>query len=274
MRRESLTLYKTIVVADDGPIRSITLHRPERRNAMTPEMQLELIAALEETASGNCRVLVLAGAGEAFCSGLDLSALQAMQGESAAKHRADAERIARLFLALYEMPMPTIAAVHGAAIAGGAGLAILCDFTLATPAAKFGFTEVRIGFVPALVSAFLVLQIQDKRSRDLLLTGRIFDAAEAHRLGLVSEIVAPEELAQRVRSLADVLLANSPQSLKATKQLMAAQNRAWLDAAIAQALEANAVCRETLDFREGISAFLEKRKPVWGLGSPAKPKRR
>jgi methylglutaconyl-CoA hydratase len=274
MRRESLTLYKTIVVADDGPIRSITLHRPERRNAMTPEMQLELIAALEETASGNCRVLVLAGAGEAFCSGLDLSALQAMQGESAAKHRADAERIARLFLALYEMPMPTIAAVHGAAIAGGAGLAILCDFTLATPAAKFGFTEVRIGFVPALVSAFLVLQIQDKRSRDLLLTGRIFDAAEAHRLGLVNEIVAPEELAQRVHALADVLVANSPESLKATKHLMASQQKPWLDAAIAQALEANALCRETLDFREGISAFLEKRKPVWGQASLAKPKRR
>lgn len=274
MRRESLTLYKTIVVADDGPIRSITLHRPERRNAMTPEMQLELIASLEETASGNCRVLVLAGAGEAFCSGLDLSALQAMQGESAAKHRADAERIARLFLALYEMPMPTIAAVHGAAIAGGAGLAILCDFTLATPAAKFGFTEVRIGFVPALVSAFLVLQIQDKRSRDLLLTGRIFDAAEAHRLGLVNEIVAQEELAQRVHALADVLVANSPESLKATKHLMASQQKPWLDAAIAQALEANALCRETLDFREGISAFLEKRKPVWGQASLAKPKRR
>jgi methylglutaconyl-CoA hydratase len=274
MRRESLTLYKSIVIADNGPIRSITLHRPERRNAMTPEMQLELIAALEETASSSCRVLVLAGAGDAFCSGLDLSALKAVADKSAAQHRANAERIARLFLALYELPVPTIAAVHGAAIAGGAGLAIICDFTLATPAAKFGFTEVRIGFVPALVSAFLALQVADKRCRDLLLTGRIFDAEEAHRLGLVNEIVAPEELAQRVRSLADVLIANSPQSLEATKKLMAAQNGVWLDAAIAEALEANALSRETSDFREGIAAFLEKRKPVWGQGSLAKPKRR
>ncbi|MGA3035220.1 MAG: enoyl-CoA hydratase-related protein [Terracidiphilus sp.] len=255
--------YSTIVVDDSGPIRTVTLNRPERRNAMTPEMQQELIAAFEDAASSDCRVLVLAGAGQSFCSGLDLSALQAMQGQSAATHLDDAERIARLFLALYEMPMPTIAAVHGAAIAGGAGLAILCDFTLATPAARFGFTEVRIGFVPALVSAFLVLQIQDKRSRDLLLTGRIFDAAEAHRLGLVNEIVAPEELAKRVAALAEVLLTNSPESLKATKRLLAAQHKSWLDSAVAQALEANALSRETADFREGIAAFLEKRKPSW-----------
>ncbi|MFZ1938119.1 MAG: enoyl-CoA hydratase-related protein [Terracidiphilus sp.] len=266
--------YSTIVVTDSGPVRTITLHRPERRNAMTPEMQLELIAALNDAAASGCRVVVLTGAGEAFCSGLDLSALQAMQGESAAQHRADAEQIARLFLALYEMPLPTIAAVHGPAIAGGAGLAILCDFTLATPAAKFGFTEVRIGFVPALVSAFLALQIQDKRSRDLLLTGRILDAAEAHRLGLVTEIVAPDKLAQRVGALADVLIANSPQAIFATKRLMAAQYKPWLDAAVAEALEASALSRQTEDFGEGITAFLEKRKPVWGTGSRAKPKRR
>jgi methylglutaconyl-CoA hydratase len=255
--------YKTIMVAERDSIRTITLNRPERRNAMTPEMQMELIAALEDAAASNCRVLVLIGAGEAFCSGLDLSALQAMQDKSAAEYRADAERIARLFLALYELPIPTIAAVHGAAIAGGTGLAMICDFTLATPAAKFGFTESRIGFVPALVSAFLALQIGDKRSRDLLLTGRFFDAEEAYLMGLVSEIVPQKELAQQVHTLADVLIANSPQSLKATKRLMAAQNKAWLDAAIAEALEANAISRETADFREGVAAFLEKRKPIW-----------
>ncbi len=259
--------FKTIVIAESASVRTITLNRPDRRNAMTPEMQMELIAAFEDAAASSCRVLVLAGAGEAFCSGLDLSALQAMQDKSATDHRADAERIARLFLALYELPIPTIAAVNGAAIAGGAGLAIICDFTLATPAAKFGFTEVRIGFVPALVSAFLALQIGDKRSRDLVLTGRLCDAEEAHRLGLVNEIVAPEKLLERVQALADSLIANSPQSLKATKSLLAQQNRTRLDAAIAQALEANARSRETTDFREGITAFLEKRKPMWGNGS-------
>jgi methylglutaconyl-CoA hydratase len=264
--------YKTIVVTESGSVRTITLNRPERRNAMTPEMQMELIVALEETAQSDFRVLVLAGAGEAFCAGLDLSALQAMQDKSAAEHRVDAERIARLFLALYEMPVPTIAAVHGAAIGGGAGLATICDFTLATLAAKFGFTEVRIGFVPALVSAFLALQIGDKQSRDLLLTGRIVDAAEAHRIGLVNEVVAAEKITERVQALADVLIANSPESLKATKRLMAAHNRAWLDAAVAEGLEANALSRETADFHEGVAAFLEKRKPEWQKGQRAKPR--
>jgi methylglutaconyl-CoA hydratase len=242
------------------------LNRPERRNAMTPEMQEELIAAMYEAASGHCRVVVFAGAGEAFCSGLDLAALREMMDKGAAEYRADAERIARLFRTLYELPKPTIAAVHGAAIAGGTGLATICDFTLAVPAAKFGYTEVRIGFVPAVVSAYLALQIGDKRSRDLLLTGRLFDAAEAHRLGLVSEIVSPEGLAERVGSRAALLAANSPSSLAATKRLMSAQNKAWLDAAIAEALDANAHARETADFREGVTAFLEKRRPQWNTG--------
>ncbi len=255
--------YVTILVAEAAGVRTITLDRPERRNAMTPAMQLELIAALEEAAKGDCRVVILKGAGDAFCSGLDLAALQSMNDKSAADHRADAEQIAKLFRTLYELPKPTIAAVHGAAIAGGTGLATLCDFTLAVPSAKFGYTEARIGFVPAIVSAYLALQIGDKRSRDLLLTGRLFDAAEAHRLGLVNEVVEPDLLADRVHALAQVLAANSPASLAATKRLLAAQNKAWLDAAIAQALEANALARETADFHEGIAAFLEKRKPVW-----------
>jgi methylglutaconyl-CoA hydratase len=255
--------YKTITITDHGAIRIITMNRPERRNAMTPEMQMELIAALEETATSATRVLVLTGAKDAFCSGLDISVLHEMNGKSALDYRADAERIARLFLSLYELPVPTIAAVHGPAIAGGAGLAIICDFTLATNEAKFGFTEARIGFVPALVSAFLALQIGGKHARDLLLTGRIVGAEEAQRIGLVNELVTPDELAKRAQELADVLLANSPQSLAATKRLLAAQNKTWLDAAIEAALEANAVSRQTIDFQEGVAAFVEKRKPRW-----------
>jgi len=262
-RAETNVNYKTILVSDNPPIRTITLNRPERRNAMTQEMQTELIGALEETAAGQNRVLIITGAGEAFCSGLDLSELQAMKDKAAAEHRIDAERIGRLFLTLYELPLPTIAAVHGPAIAGGTGLATICDFTLATPASKFGFTEVRIGFVPALVSAFLALQVGDKRCRDLLLTGRLFDAAEAHQIGLVNEVIAHGELMARAQELAETLIANSPQSLSATKRLLAAQNRAWFDSAMSAALAANAESREAADFREGVAAFLEKRKPVW-----------
>lgn len=255
--------FSTILVAENEGVRTITLNRSERRNAMTPEMQLELISAMQDSAERSCRVVIFKGAGDAFCSGLDLAALQNLNSKSAADHRADAERIARLFRTLYELPLPTIAAVHGAAIAGGTGLATICDFTLAVPTAKFGYTEARIGFVPALVSAFLALQIGDKQARDLLLSGRFFDAAEAYRLGLVNEVVAPEELDGRVRALVQVLVANSPESLAGTKRLLAAQNKPWLDAAIALGMEANAHARETADFKEGIAAFLEKRKPVW-----------
>jgi methylglutaconyl-CoA hydratase len=254
--------YTTILVTEEGPLRTITLNRPERRNAITPEMQLELIAAFA-AAARESRVLVLRGAGQAFCSGLDLTALQDASNKTAAEHQADAERIARLFRTLYELPIPTIAAVHGAAVAGGTGLATLCDFTLAVPTAKFGYTEARIGFVPAVVSAYLTLQIGDKRSRDLLLTGRLFDAAEAYRLGLVNEVVEPENLSTRVQALAELLLANSPTSQSATKRLMAAQNKPWLDSALAAAMQANAESRETADFREGVAAFLDKRKPAW-----------
>lgn len=256
--------YTTLRVGDKGALRTLTLNRPECRNAMNPAMQEELIAALDETAArSSVRVLVLTGAGDAFCSGLDLAVLRGMRDQAENDRRADAERIAKLFQTLYEMPIPTIAAVRGAAIAGGAGLATICDFTLATPDARFGFTEARIGFVPALVSAYLTPQIGEKRSRDLLLTARIVGAAEAEAMGLVNEVVAAEELDARVDSLVEKLIANSPQSLRATKRLMAKQNRAWLEQATALAMEANARARETEDFAEGIAAFLEKRKPVW-----------
>ena len=254
----------TIRVQDDGAVRTITLNRPERRNAMTAVMQEELIAAMgAAAASPGCGVLILTGAGEAFCAGLDLEELKALAGKGVDEHRGDAERVARLFRTLYELPLPTIAAVNGAAIAGGTGLATICDFTLAVHEAKFGYTEVKIGFVPALVSAFLALQIGDKRGRALLLTGRLFTAEQASEWGLVNEVIAGESLMERARSLAKSLLCNSSQSMAATKLLLAEQNRVWLDGAIRAALAANARARETADFREGISAFLEKRKPVW-----------
>ena len=252
----------TVLIHDSGPIRTLTLNRPERRNALTPEMQDELIAALE-TLPGSVRVVVLTGAGESFCAGLDLGALQGMQDQSAEELSEGARRIARMFELLYALPVPTIAAVNGHAIAGGTGLATLCDFTLAIPEAKFGYTEVRIGFVPALVSAYLQLQVGEKQARNLLLTGRLFAASEALTLGLVTEIVALDVLMSRAGELAATLLKKSPGSLRATKALIAAQNQPWLDAALAAALSAQTASRTTADFREGIAAFLEKRSPVW-----------
>ena len=258
--------YTTILVADEEGVRRITLNRPERRNAMTPEMQEELMLAMEESVESDSRVVVFAGAGDAFCAGLELSALQRMNDRSEAEYTADAKRIARLFRTLFELPKPTIALVQGPAIAGGTGLATMCDFTLAAPGAKFGYTEVRIGFVPAVVSAFLTLQIGEKRARDLLLTARLFTAEEGMRLGLVNEVVEAEKLEARCAEIVGVLKGNSPEALAATKRLLRAQNKDWLDGAIAHALVANAEARGTHDFREGVSAFLEKRKPIWAKG--------
>jgi methylglutaconyl-CoA hydratase len=172
--------------------------------------------------------------------------------------------MAQIFRRLYEFPKPTIAAVNGAAIAGGTGLATMCDFTLAIPEAKFGYTEVRIGFVPAIVSSILVWQVGHKIARDLLLTGRIFDAAEGYRLGLVNEVVGADQLMNRAHELAVQLMENSPTSLRLTKKLVSGFISPQLDVQIEQAIEENAGIRQTADFREGVTSFLEKRKPRWG----------
>jgi len=139
----------------------------------------------------------------------------------------------------------------------------MCDFTLAVPEAKFGYTEVRIGFVPAIVSSILVWQVGHKIARDLLLTGRIFDAAEANRYGLVNEIVAPDKLISRAHELASQIMENSPSSVRLTKRLINGFIQDSLDLQMQQAIEENAAVRQTADFREGISSFLEKRKPRW-----------
>ncbi|HUY81295.1 MAG TPA: enoyl-CoA hydratase-related protein [Acidobacteriaceae bacterium] len=251
-------------VHNDGGVVTLTLHRPEKRNALNAAMMAELTQALNAAVSdAACRVVVLTGAGEAFCAGMDLGHLESLGAKTQQEHREDSEQIARLLRTLYELPKPTIAAVNGAAIAGGMGLATVCDFTLAVPEAKFGYTEVRIGFVAAIVSAFLREQIGDKQARDLLLTGRLIQADEAHVLGLVTRVVAAAELMDEARKLAGKLMENSPQALEATKRLLSEQVRDRLNKAIALAVEANVQARATKDFKEGIRAFLEKRKPKW-----------
>lgn len=256
--------YATLEVSLRTGVLRITLNRPEKRNALNSPMMSELTQILAGAAQdASCGVVLLTGAGSAFCAGMDLEHLQSLENNTPAEHRADSAKIATLLRALYDCPKPTIAAVNGAAIAGGCGMATLCDFTLAVPHAKFGYTEVRIGFIPAIVSTFLLSQTGEKQARDLLLTGRIFDAAEAHALGLVNHVVEPEELLPTAERLAAQLLENSPEALAATKRLLSANVRARLDIEIETAIQANADARLTGDFREGIRAFLEKRAPQW-----------
>src|SRR6202049_354849 len=255
--------YRTIQLDYDGAVATITLNRPEKRNAISFELIDDLLHALEQVAKSEAIVLIVTGAGKAFCSGMDLENLQSLLGRSPEQNLQDSKTMVQLFRSLYEFPKVTIAAVNGAAIAGGTGLALLCDFTLAVPEAKFGYTEVRIGFVPAIVSTFLLRQVGEKQARDLLLTGRIFGAAEAAGMGLVSEIVPAENLMLRARELAALLMENSPAPLLATKPMLHDHVRAELDAQIDAAVRENAAIRNTADFREGVSSFLEKRKPRW-----------
>ncbi len=258
--------YATLTLETDGEIATITLNRPEKRNAISGEMIKELLAALDQVESGPARVVILTGAGKAFCSGMDLDALAAIAQQSPEQNLDDSRRTARVFRRLWSFPTPLIAAVNGPAIAGGCGIAALCDFTLAVPEAKFGYAEVRIGFIPALVSVFLTRQIGEKRARDLLLTGRILDAEEARQMGLVTEVVPAEKLMDSARELASALLAASPTSLARTKRLLCNFAAAEIDRELEQAIAENAGIRSTADFREGVSAFLEKRKPKWSGG--------
>ena len=254
--------YSTLQLAA-GEVATITLNRPEKRNAVSFQLVDELMAALDAVERSPAQVLIITGAGKAFCAGLDLEELKSLLGKSHDENVKDSARMASLFRRIYDFPRPSIAAVNGAAIAGGTGIATMCDFTLAVPEARFGYTEVRIGFVPAIVSSVLVWQVGHKIARDLLLTGRLFDAAEAHRFGLVNQLVAPERLLERARELAAQLLENSPSSVRATKKLINGFISQALDQQIAAAVEDNARIRTTDDFREGVSSFLEKRKPRW-----------
>jgi methylglutaconyl-CoA hydratase len=255
--------FETLILEIDDRLAVITLNRPEKRNAISFQLVDDLISALDKIEQSGSPIVILTGAGKAFCAGMDLDELKSLTGKSHPENIEDSARMARLFRRIYEFPKPTVAAVNGAAIAGGTGLATMCDFTLAVPEAKFGYTEVRIGFVPAIVSSILVWQVGHKIARDLLLSGRLFDAAEAYRLGLVNEIVASENLMVRARELAMRLSENSPSSMTATKRLINGFISTQLDGQIAEAIEDNARIRTTADFHEGVTSFLEKRKPRW-----------
>jgi methylglutaconyl-CoA hydratase len=256
--------FNTLLLSETDGICTITFNRPDKRNAVSFELVSDLMRALDHAAKSDAtQIVIFTGAGKAFCAGLDLEELKSLIGKSQDQNVKDSQTMANMFRAIYDFPKPTIAAVNGAAIAGGTGIATMSDFTFAVPEAKFGYTEVRIGFVPAIVSSYLVFQVGHKIARDLLMTARLFDAAEAHRYGLVNEIVSPDQLMPRAIAQAKLLMENSPSSVRATKRLINGFIKDQLDIQVAAAVEDNARIRTTADFKEGVSSFLEKRKPVW-----------
>src|ERR1700724_3439866 len=197
-------MFETLQLEFPGELAILTLNRPEKRNAISTQMLCDLHSALDAIEKSSARVGILTGTGKAFCAGMDLEMLSAIARQSPEGNMDDSRRMAKMFRRIWSFTKPLIAAVNGAALAGGCGIATLCDFTIAVPEAKFGYTEVKIGFLPAIVSVFLTRQIGEKRTRDLLLTGRIIEAVEAKDMGLINEIVPPEKLMERAKALADV----------------------------------------------------------------------
>jgi methylglutaconyl-CoA hydratase len=256
--------YPTLTYQTGDEIVTIALTVPEKRNAISAQMISDMLGALQHAEEGPERVVILTGSGKAFCAGMDLDELQSVARQSLPKNLEDARRMTKLLYRLHSFPKPIVAAVNGPAIAGGCGIATLADFTIAVPEAKFGYTEVKLGFMPALVSVFLRRRIGDRQVRDLLLTGRVIDAAEALRMGLITEIVPLESLMDRAREIAGLLLAASSTAVTQTKKLLQSFDRVAIRAELESAIEASADIRATPDFREGVAAFLEKRPPKWG----------
>jgi methylglutaconyl-CoA hydratase len=255
--------FEHILTQSKDGVKTITLNRPDKRNALSAALIEELTEALHEAATCDCGVVILTGAGSAFCAGLDMETLETLTANTPEENRRDAENMAHVLRTLYDFPKPIIAAVNGPAIAGGMALATIPDFTLAAPEAKFGYTEVRVGFVPAIVASFLIRQVGELRTRELLLSGRIMKAQEALSLGLVSQIVAAEELLQAAHALAQTLLLNSPQAMRAIKCLLAKHAARRLDDEIEEAIQVNAQQRSAEDFKEGVEAFIHHRRADW-----------
>ncbi len=247
---------------DQGPVRLLTLNDPERRNPLSDALAASLTAELDAAARAQgIRAVVITGAGRAFSAGADLDFLRRVRGETASANLAHSQRLRDLFLRVYTFPKPTIAAVNGPAVAGGAGLAAACDLVVMDEKARIGYTEVKIGFVAALVGVLLVRAVGEKHARELLLTGELVDAATAYRMGLANRLAPAGASVDEAVTWAEQIAENAPSSLALTKELVASFYGMGLEDALRYAAAAGAWIRQSEDLREGLDAFFEKRKP-------------
>jgi methylglutaconyl-CoA hydratase len=244
----------------------ITLARPEKRNALDDTMVTELTAAFSAAARDpSVKVISLRAEGPAFCAGADLEYLKRIASYDLEEHRADARRLASLFRLVYELRKPVIALVQGPAIAGGAGLASVCDFVIASREhARFGYTEVQIGFLPAIVMIFLLKRVGEGKARELVLRGNIITPDEAVRIGLATMAVPHADLASTEGALCDELISrNSPVSMGLCKEMLSKlHGQSFLDA-LDFATNMNAAARMTQDCQQGVEAFLAKKPTAW-----------
>ena len=249
-----------VVIEKQTPqITVLTLNRPERRNALTIELLTELMSAIHVSSKEPLvRILILQGAGAAFCTGLDLK-----EAADQTKAHATAEMVANALITISQTHLVTVAAVHGAAVAGGAGIMSACDFVVAAARTKIGYPEVRRGLVAGLVMTFLRRQIGERNMRELLLGSELIDAERAREIGLVNRVVARDDLMSEALKFAESVLQGAPDAVKQTKRLI---DELWwrsvkqdVDLALKYHMEA----RESVEAREGIAAFNEKRPPKW-----------
>src|SRR6478609_1838717 len=238
----------------------LTLNRPERRNALTIELMRELAAEIEKAAADPAtRIVILRGAGKAFCTGLDLQ-------EAAVKDPHDtAQAAAHLFLTLAETRLVTIAAVHGAAVAGGAGIMSACDYVVAAERTKIGYPETRRGLVAGLVMTFLRRQLRERDIRELLLGAELIDAKRALEMGLVNRVVPADEVMNEALKFADSVLQGAPNAVAQTKRLIEELWSTSVKDDLERALKHHMQARASAEAREGIGAFNEKRKPNWAV---------
>lgn len=243
----------------------ITLNRPEKRNALSHELVTELKEAFRMAADDTLvKVVILRANGEAFCAGADLAYLQQLQQFSFEENKQDSNHLRELFELIYLHPKVIVAEVQGHALAGGCGLATVCDFVFTVPEAKFGYTEVKIGFIPAIVMVFLLRKVGEACAKELLLSGELISATEAHDKGLLNKVVAPEQLQSEVWSFVQRLIkSNSGESMKLTKQMIAQVQSMSLTEGLEYAAEMNAKARGGEDCQRGIAAFLNKEKITW-----------
>jgi len=244
---------------------TVTMNSPVNRNALGPDLVAGLKMSLASAAEDDgVRAIVLTGAGTAFSAGADLSALEDLQNASLMENQADSASLAELFRAIYLHPKPIIAKVNGHAIAGGCGLASVCDLSIAASGVKMGFTEVRIGFVPAIVMVFVLRKLGEGAARNLLLRGNLITSDEAVGIGLISECVSADQLDARIDHITREMVANtSASALALTKGMIGRVPGMGFDEAIAYAIQMNAFARGTDDCKAGISAFLRKTDPPW-----------
>jgi methylglutaconyl-CoA hydratase len=259
-------MYRHLQVARDGAVERLTLNRPAVRNAFNDEMIAELTAWAQAVRSDSAvRVVVISGAGKSFSAGADVNWMSRMAGYTDEENLRDAQAAAAMFSAINRLPVPVVGRIHGAALGGGAGLIAVCDVAVSAIDTVFGFSEVKLGIVPAMISPFVLEKIGRSAARELFLTGARFSSLRAREIGLVHAVVPDQELDEALDAVVREFLSAGPEAIATAKRLITEVPRLAADEVTVRTAAALAERRASEEGREGLRAFLDKRKPTWSV---------